>query len=203
MPVFLLIRHGENDYVKKGKLAGHLPGIHLNEKGRQQAQDLAERLKGAPIKAIYSSPLERAVETAAPLAQALNLEVQIRSGLLETGIGEWQGQSLKKLSRLKAWRTVQNAPSLFCFPGGESFAECQRRFCAEMEAIARAHDAKDLVAIVAHSDPIKLAVAFYIGLSLDHFQRLAISPASVTALAFNEGSAHLITLNYAPLNFGG
>lgn len=89
MPVFLLIRHGENDYVKKGKLAGHLPGVHLNEKGRQQALALAERLKEAPIKAIYSSPLERAVETAAPLAQMLNLEVQIRERLMEVSVMEF------------------------------------------------------------------------------------------------------------------
>lgn len=202
MPIFLLIRHGENDYVKKGKLAGRLPGVHLNEKGRQQAQALAERLAKAPIKAIYSSPLERAAETAAPLAQALNIEVQIREGLLETGYGEWQDQSLKKLSRLKSWKTVQQAPSLWRFPGGESFAECQRRFCAEMEAIARAHEPKDMIALVAHADPIKLAVAYFIGLPLDLFQRLGVSPASITALALHENGAHLMALNYAPLNLG-
>jgi probable phosphoglycerate mutase len=195
MPVFLLIRHGENDYVKKGKLAGRLPGVHLNEKGRQQALALAERLKDAPIKAIYSSPLERAIETAEPLAKKLNLDLRTRPGLLETGYGEWQDESLKKLSRLKSWKIVQQAPSLWRFPGGESFAECQRRFCAEMEAIAQLHDPKDLIAIVAHADPIKLAVAYYIGLSLDHFQRLGVSPASITTLAIFETAAHLISLN--------
>ena len=116
MPTILLIRHGENDYIRKGKLAGRLPGVHLNNKGYQQAKTIAERLKDAPIKAIYSSPLERAVETAEPLAKALSIEIQLRESLLETGYGDWQGQPLKKLRRLKEWKIVQNTPSLFRFP---------------------------------------------------------------------------------------
>lgn len=83
MPLFLLVRHGENDYVKKNILAGRLPEVHLNEKGLSQAQAVAERLKSVPIKAVYSSPLERAMETAEPLAKALGLEIVQRPGLLE------------------------------------------------------------------------------------------------------------------------
>lgn len=196
MPTYLLIRHGENDYVKKGKLAGRLPDIHLNKKGLQQAAALAEHLKGAPIKAVYSSPLERAVETAQPVAQALNLEVQLRPGLLETGYGDWTDQSLKKLSRTNEWKVVQAAPSLFRFPNGESFAESQRRFCQELETIACLHDPKDLVACFTHADPIKLAVAYYIGLPLDSFQRLGVSPGSITVLHIGESSSHLAMLNY-------
>jgi probable phosphomutase (TIGR03848 family) len=195
MPVLLLIRHGENEYVKKGRLAGRLPDVHLNDTGRSQAQSLADRLAKAPIKAIYSSPLERALETAEPLAKALNLESISRPGFLETDYGEWQGQTLKSLRRLKLWRTVQNAPSLARFPGGESFAECQRRVCQEIEWICTQHDAKDLVACVFHADPIKLAVAFYIGLSLDHFQRLSSAPASITTLLIGEAGSHLANLN--------
>ncbi len=195
MPTLLLIRHGENEYVKKGRLAGRLPGVHLNETGRSQAQSVADRLAKAPIKAIYASPLERAMETAEPLATRLGLETLPRAGFLETDYGEWQGQTLKSLRRLKLWRTVQNAPSLARFPGGESFAECQRRVCGEIEWICAQHDAKDLVACVFHADPIKLAVAFYIGLSLDHFQRLACSPASITTLIIAENGSHLANLN--------
>lgn len=198
MPVILLIRHGENDYVKKARMAGRLPGVHLNDTGKAQAQALADKLASAPIKAIYSSPLERAMETAQPLASALSQEINVRPGLLETDIGEWAGQTLKSLRRLKVWRTVQNAPSLFRFPGGESFAETQHRVCRELEMICDGLEPKDLVACISHADPIKLAVAYYIGLPLDNFQRLAVSPASVTALHIGEASSHLLNLNFDP-----
>jgi len=196
MPTILLIRHGENDYVKKGILPGQTPGIHLNDKGRSQAQALAERLGQAPIIAIYSSPLERAVETAEPIALALGLEITIRPGLVETDCGEWQGKSLKSLRRLKAWRAVQSTPSLFRFPGGESFAECQARMVNEIEALRLGHEDKDLFACVSHADPIRLAVAYYLGLSLDHFQRLSAAPASITALYIGGMGSRLLTLNF-------
>lgn len=202
MPTILLIRHGENDYVKQGKLAGRLPGVHLNETGRQQSQQLAERLAKAPLKALYASPLERALETAAPLAQALGLEVQIRPGLLETDIGAWTGEPLKALRRTRAWKTVQLAPSRFCFPQGETFAASQQRIVSELEALCQLHQPKDLIACVSHADPIKLAVAYYLGMPLDHFQRLSISPASITALQLGENSSTLLSLNsYSPLLF--
>jgi probable phosphoglycerate mutase len=196
--MFLLIRHGENDYVKKGRLAGRLPGVHLNETGRKQAALLAERLAGAPVKAIYTSPLERAVETAAPLAAALGLEVQARPGLIEIEYGEWTGKSLKSLRRLKFWKTVQLAASLARFPGGESFFDAQARIVAELEGLKKQHDAKDLVVCVTHGDPVKLAVAYYIGLPLDHFQRLGASPGAITGLMLGEAGSFLVNLNYDP-----
>ena len=198
MPTLLLIRHGENDFVKKHLLAGRLPDVHLNEKGRQQALTLADMLAKSPIKAVYSSPLERALQTAEPLAQALNLPVIPRPGLIETDPGEWTGQSFKKLARTKAWRAVQAAPSRFRFPGGETFAECQHRICQELEALAGQHAAQDLVACFSHADPIRLAVACFIGLPLDLFQRLAVSPGSITVLHLGETSARLLALNLDP-----
>src|SRR5512136_2205333 len=107
MTIFLLIRHGETDYNKKSLLPGRLPGVHLNQKGRQQAQALADNLAKAPIMAIYSSPLDRTLETAEPLARLLKLDVIPMAGLLETDCGEWQGLSLKKLRRQKIWQVVQ------------------------------------------------------------------------------------------------
>lgn len=197
MPTILLIRHGENDYVKKHRLAGRLPGVHLNANGRKQAQAVAEKLAGAPIKAVYSSPLERAMETAAPIAQALGLEVQLRQGLIEVDCGEWQDQRLKALSRTKLWKIVQGAPSRFRFPGGEAFTDAQHRICQELEAIAGGCEPKDLVVCVSHSDPIKLAVAHFIGLPLDMFQRLSVAPASISGLYLGEaGSRQLLSLNY-------
>lgn len=196
MPIFLIIRHGENDYVKTGRLAGRIPGVHLNEKGRQQAQALGEKLAGAAIKAVYSSPLERAIETAQPIAQALNQEVIIRPDLIEMDFGEWQEKKLKGLSRLKIWKTVQGAPSRMRFPQGETFAEAQHRICGELDALAREHDPKDIVVCVSHSDPIKLAVAFFLGLPLDLFQRLSVAPGSITAMVIGETGSRLLTLNY-------
>ena len=196
MTILLLIRHAENDYVKTGRLAGRLAGIHLNETGRQQAQAVADKLTGAPVKAVYSSPLERAIETATPIAEALNLEVTLRPNLVEMDFGEWQNKKLKGLSRLKAWKVVQGAPARMRFPQGESFAEAQHRICQELDLLARQHDPKDMIICVSHSDPIKLAVAYYLGLPLDLFQRLTVSPASITALAIGEMGSQLLALNY-------
>lgn len=196
MPLFLLIRHGENDYVKEGRLAGRKPGVHLNETGRSQAQEVAEKITNAPIKAVYSSPLDRTLETAEPIAQALNLEVVPRAGLNEVDFGEWQGKTLKSLRRRKLWKVVQGAPSQMRFPGGESLAEAQLRFCQELDILAKKHKPKDMLVCVSHSDMIKLAAAYYIGLHLDLFQRLHVSPGSITALNINEMGGHLFSLNY-------
>jgi len=196
MPTFLIIRHGLNDFFKKGIMPGRTPGIHLNDDGRAQAQALAEQLGKAPIKAIYSSPMERCLETVEPLAKALDTEIQIRSGLAETDCGDWQGQTLKSLRRLKAWKIVQNSPSLFRFPGGESIAECQARFVGEIEMLRREHEEKDLIVCVSHGDPIRLGISYYLGMHLDQFQRLSASPASITALYVGDMSSRLLTLNF-------
>jgi probable phosphomutase (TIGR03848 family) len=195
MPVILLIRHGENDYVKKNRLAGRLPGVHLNQNGQKQAQALAENLVGAPVKAVYSSPLERALETAAPIGQVLGFEVQLRDGLIEVDFGDWQDQRIKALSRTKLWKIVQGAPSRMRFPNGETFAYAQHRIIQELEAIAGCHEPKDMVACVTHSDPIKLAVAYFLGMPLDTFQRLSVAPASISALYLGEMGSQLLRLN--------
>ena len=196
MPIVLLIRHGENEYVKKSRLAGRLPGVSLNKSGRQQAKKLAKMLTGIPISAVYSSPLERCVETAQPIAEALGLELITRPGLIEIDYGDWQDKKLKMLRRHKLWRVVQGAPSRMRFPSGESFAEAQHRVCQELDALVKLHNPKDVLACVSHSDIIKLAVAYFIGLPLDLFQRLHIAPASITALNFDETGNSLLTLNF-------
>lgn len=197
MPTLLLIRHGENEYVKKGRLAGRKPGVHLNEHGKSQANRLADHLKKAPVKAVYSSPLDRTIETAQPIAEALGLEVITRPGLNEVDFGTWQDKTLKQLRRRKLWRVVQQRPSRARFPKGESFAEAQLRISRELEALSAMHKPRDLILAVSHSDIIKLAVTFFLGLPLDHFQRIMVAPASVTTLVFNEGGAMLVNLNAA------
>ncbi len=198
MPLLLLIRHGENDYSKKGRLAGRMPGVHLNERGRQQAQELAAALTHVPIKAVYASPLERAVETAEPIAAALKQKVRIEAGLLESDVGEWQGKSVRRLALSRYWRIIQRSPSRAGHPGGETFLQTQGRVVAALDAICARHKPRDLVACVFHSDPIKLAVAHYIGLPLDQFQRLGCDTASASLLAVWESGAQLMWLNRKP-----
>jgi probable phosphoglycerate mutase len=199
MPLLLLIRHGENDFVRTGKLPGQTAGIHLNERGQKQAQALGEALKYVPLKAVYSSPLERAMETAAPIASARKLEIIGEPDLMDTDVGSWQGKSLKVLRHTKVWSIVQNAPSRFRFPDGESFVESQARYVSALERIVKKHTKpKDIVAIVFHADPIKLVVSHFLGLPLDHFQRLSCDTGSLTALLVSESGANLIKLNQRP-----
>jgi probable phosphomutase (TIGR03848 family) len=198
MPNFLLIRHGETDYNKKMHLPGRMPGVHLNKNGQQQAQRLAEKLSAAPIKAIFSSPLERTMETAQPLAMVLNLDIIPLDGLLETDCGEWQGLSVRKLSRQKIWQPVKRNPALFKFPGGESIIDSQNRMVQVIESLRVNYSPTDLIACFSHGDPIKQVLAFYLGLSLDNFQRLTISPASVSALHIGENGSQLLMMNYDP-----
>lgn len=194
MPTILLIRHGENDFIGK-RLAGRLPEVHLNEKGRQQAERVGQALSRVPIKAIYSSPLERAVETATPLANLLQLPVQVLPGLMETDIGDWTGASLPRLRRLKIWKAVQETPAQFRFPGGETFRDTQQRIVQQIEALAASHDAQDLIACFSHCDPIRVLLAHMLGMPLDNFQRLSIETASLSVLSIKDGHAHVGTIN--------
>jgi probable phosphomutase (TIGR03848 family) len=196
MPLVLLIRHGENEYTRTGKLAGWTAGVSLNEAGRKQAEGLVERLKGVPIKFVYSSPLERAQETAAPLAAALKLPVTIVPGLGEVKYGQWTGKSLKVLGRTKLWKVVQQLPSAMQFPDGETMRGAQLRMVDAIDEIVRRHPSpKAVLALFTHSDPIKLAVAHYLGMPLDLFQRIMIATASVTVLRLGHGQPSLVKLN--------
>jgi probable phosphomutase (TIGR03848 family) len=199
MPLLLLIRHGENDFVKTGRLPGQSAGIHLNERGQKQAQALGEALREVPIKAVYSSPLERAMETTEPIARGRSLQIVQEPGLRDADVGKWQGKSLKVLRLTNAWKIVQHSPSRFKFPEGESFMSVQTRIVNALEGIARKHNKpKDIIAVVFHADPIKLAVAHFLGLPLDHFQRLSCDTGSLTALYVNEMGANLVKLNQRP-----
>lgn len=193
MTAIYLVRHGLNDYVEKGKLAGWLPGVHLNAAGREQAARTAEMLRTVKLQAIYSSPLERATETAAEIAALRGLKVGILPGLGEMKIGRWEGLSLRAARRRKLWPIIQRAPSRARFPDGESFLEAQARIVETLEGLRLKHSGA--IACVSHSDPIKLAIGHYIGLPIDMFQRLHIGPASISELSIEEGFARLIRLN--------
>ena len=193
MTQLFLVRHGNTDWADK-KLAGWTPGVHLNETGAKQAEALVERLAPIRFDAIYSSPLERTRETAAPLARARGLKVIQLSDIGEVRFGDWQGKSLSQLSKKKEWATVQLAPSMMRFPNGESIREMQSRAVAGIERIAAAHP-KGTVALFSHGDVIKAIVAHLIGMPLDTFQRLSIAPASVTVMVLGRFGARLLRLN--------
>lgn len=197
MTTILLIRHGQNDFVGK-RLAGRLPVVHLNQRGREQAQAVADFLKDAPVKAIYSSPLERAVETAEPLAKICNIPIQIHPGLLEVDFGDWQGKTFKQLHRLKLWKTVQHKPSDMRFPNGETFAEAQARAAAAIEEIAARYEENDLVACFSHSDTIRLAVCHFLMIPLDAFQRVVIDTSSLTTIHLHEERVFVGNVNLVP-----
>jgi probable phosphoglycerate mutase len=195
MATILLIRHGVNDFVGK-RLAGRLPNVHLNDTGKKQAEMIANALKQAPIKAIYSSSLERTMETAAPLAAALELEVIPQPGLLEVDFGEWQGKRFWQMHRSKLWKTVQENPVEMRFPGGESFPEAQARIANTIKDISAAHDEKDVIACFSHSDSIKLAVAYFLDMPLNAFQRIGVDTASITGLFLSkEGKPFMLFVN--------
>jgi len=194
MTILLLIRHATNDWMRKGLLAGWTPGVHLNDEGRAQAQALGERLSKASLNAIYSSPLERAMETARFVAAPHDLEIQIHAGIGEVKYGEWNGRPLRELARKPLWRSVQIHPSGTRFPGGETIGEMQARVVAALDEMHTTHP-QGIVAAVTHADVIRAAVAYYIGAPLDLFQRLTISPASVTVVAFSPWGPHLVRLN--------
>jgi probable phosphoglycerate mutase len=192
--VILLVRHGQTSTTGT-MLPGRAPGLHLADKGIEQADAVAARIAELPkIDAVYASPLERTRETAAPIAKALQQRVKIDKGLLECDFGAWTGKKLKDLMKKPEWRTVQRYPSGFRFPDGESFVEMQDRMTGTLQRLAAAHRGKVIVA-VSHADPIKAAAAHALGTHLDLFQRIVISPCSVTAILYGSEGPVVLTVN--------
>jgi probable phosphoglycerate mutase len=191
----LLVRHGQTP-TTGDVLPGRAKGLHLADKGRQQAEAAAARIAALPTKptAVYASPLERTRETAAPIGRALGLRVTADKGLLECDFGQWTGAKLKDLSKLPEWQTVQRYPSGFRFPEGESFAEMQTRICDALGRLRKTHPGETVVC-VSHADPIKAAVADALGTHLDLFQRIVINPCSVTTIAYSDLGPAVLGVN--------
>jgi probable phosphoglycerate mutase len=190
----LLVRHGHTPTTGK-LLPGRAKGLHLSDDGRQQAQVVADRIATVPnVDAVYASPLERTRETAAPIAKAHGVRVRPDKGLLELDVGEWTGWELNKAAKTEEWKAVQTRPSAFRFPGGESFLEMQSRIVDAIERIRATHPGGTVVA-VSHADPIKAAAADAVGTPLDLFQRIVISPCSVTAILYGDSSPIALTVN--------
>jgi probable phosphoglycerate mutase len=194
MTTFLLIRHGMTDAVGK-TITGRFPGVHLNEIGQKQAADLAVRLRLWKIDAIYSSPLERALETAAPTAQRLRLNVMKSEALSEVDFGEWSGRTLEELNQLPEWRLFNTFRSSTRAPGGELATEVQTRMVEQLTRYSRQHP-DQTVAVFSHADAIRLTLAHFLGMPIDLMHRLEIRPASVSALRLAEWGPQVLLMNW-------
>ncbi|GAB2616690.1 histidine phosphatase family protein [Streptomyces capparidis] len=201
MPTVLLVRHGRSTANSSGILAGWTPGVGLDERGREQAAALAARMSGLPLAAVVSSPLQRCRETVAPLLEVrpgLALHTEDRVG--ECRYGDWSGRKLSELADEPLWRTVQDYPSRAAFPGpeGESMRAMQTRAVDAVREwdrrVAAEHGEDALFVVCSHGDIIKSVVADALGLHLDLFQRIAVDPASVTAIRYTAARPFLVRL---------
>ena len=195
MTTLFLVRHGLTAQTGR-TLYGQTAGIDLDERGRAQAGQLARRLTPVRPNAIYSSPLERCVQTVEPLAATCRLPVVEHRGLIEMHTGSWTGKPLARLRRLKAWSDVQQRPASFRFPGdGESFAEARDRAVAEVHRIARRHR-RGRVVIATHGDILRVLLADLAGAPLDRFQRIVVDTASVSVVTIDRaGNPHVHLVN--------
>jgi probable phosphomutase (TIGR03848 family) len=205
VPTCLLIRHGRTEANANGTLAGWMPGVSLDDVGRGQAVDLAERLRGLSIRAVVSSPLQRCVETAQIIVGSrVDISVRTDDRLGECHYGGWTGGSLKELADEPMWRTVQDQPSAARFPDGDKFvgesvADMQARglqAVREIDAAVNAeHGPRALWALVSHGDVIKSILADAVGAHLDHFQRITVGPASLSVVTYTDRRPFLVRLN--------
>lgn len=192
--IVLFVRHGQTPTTGT-KLPGRAPGLHLAETGVAQAEAAGDRIASLnKVTAIYASPMERTQETAAPIAKACKLRVRTHKGLIEADFGSWTGKNLSALRKLPEWETVQKYPSGFRFPRGESFPEMQTRMTGAVGELVAKHPGETIVA-VSHADTIKAAVADAAGTPLDLFQRIVISPCSVSAVMYTATGPIVLAIN--------
>jgi broad specificity phosphatase PhoE len=194
----LLIRHGSTDLLGH-VLYGRLPGIRLNAEGLRQAESVSHALKERyDLTAIISSPLERALETARPIAQIQNKPVTIEAGINEIDFGKWVGKSFAELNESRHWRDFNRRRSIHCAPDGESMVQVQARAWQAIEHITDTYEAESTVALVTHGDVIRCILLLVLGASIDHIHRLEIAPGSVSELLFGE---HGPVVKYLNQNF--
>lgn len=196
MTRIFLVRHGVTEHTGH-KLSGLLPGIHLTEEGRAQARAAAEHLAGAPLSAIYSSPIERCLETAEIIAARHDVPLHTEDALGEVDYGTWSGRTFKSIRRLKMWEVVQRRPGAARFPEGETLRAVQARAVDTVEEMTARHP-KQTICTVAHADVIRLVIAHYLGVHIDLFQRIAIAPASVSAIAIEGPDVLVLAVNTMP-----
>ncbi|MBF0305335.1 MAG: histidine phosphatase family protein [Alphaproteobacteria bacterium] len=185
--MILLVRHAEHDLLGRA-LAGRMAGVGLNALGRAQA----ERLARLDVAAIQSSPLERARETALPLARRLGLPVETVDALNEIDFGVWQGRSFAELDADPVWHDWNRDRARTRPPGGESMTEVQARIVGHLRRLTAAPRP---VVLFSHGDVIKAALLHVLGLPLDAVSRIEVDPAGISTVALGEWGAKLVALN--------
>ena len=190
---FYLIRHGANDFVGH-TLAGRLPNVHLNAEGKKQVRRLAERLAQVDFHRVISSPLERARETAFPLAEALGLQVDVDAAFVEVNFGDWTGKTVAELSSDPLWKNWNAYRTGARIPNGESMLEIQQRAVAALLDLHQKFP-EQRIAIVSHGDVIRAILLHFLGMSLDLVHRLEISPASFSVVALHDNFAQVLAVN--------
>jgi broad specificity phosphatase PhoE len=194
LATLLLVRHGVT--AATGKRAGGRTDAALTDDGVAQAEAVAERLSVEDIAAVYTSPIRRARETAERITTRLGLEPRELTDIQELDHGRWTDRPLKQMARTKHFARVVRTPSRTTLPDGESFVAAQGRAVLAIEGIIAAHPEREAVVAVSHADIIKLLVAHYAGTPLDAFQRLIVSPASITRLMLpREGMPRIESVN--------
>lgn len=194
MTVFYLVRHGDNDSVGRG-ISGRRDGVHLNDRGRAQARAIAGRLAELAIEHVFSSPLERTRETAAPIAVRLGLDVKILDELTEVDFGDWTGMTFTELDADTRWRQFNRVRSVTRIPGGEMMIEVQARMVTVLERLRHAYPEARL-AVVSHGDPLRVTLAYYAGIPLDMLQNIHVDLGSVSTLAVDDHGASVRGLNH-------
>jgi probable phosphomutase (TIGR03848 family) len=204
VPTCVLVRHGHSTANGEGILAGRTPGVHLTDRGVEQASSLAGRFTGAPVARVVSSPMDRCLETASAIARATGLEVVVHDGLQECGYGAWTGRRLAELAKEPLWATVQDDPEVARFPDGQEYAaeslrEMSDRVVATVRAIdaevAATHGEAALWVAVTHGDLVKAVLADATGSGLARFQRFAADPASVSVVRYGGRHTFLLAAN--------
>ena len=193
---FYFVRHGLTSHTGH-RLTGWMEGVHLTDAGREQAEAAAERLAKVPLKAIYASPIDRTMQTAEPIALRHGLRVHKRKGIGEVHYGKWTNRPFKSLVNTKLWRVVQHYPSGARFPDGETLWETQTRALEDIEKLRVAHP-KQKICLVSHADVIKLVTAHYLGMHIDLFQRIDISPGSITVISVGDFGPRVHAINTVP-----
>jgi broad specificity phosphatase PhoE len=196
MTTILCVRHGETDWIGV-RLAGRIQGIHLNEKGRRQAEELARMLSPLPVAAFYSSPLDRAMETAAPAAGAAGKPVEVLEALQEVDFGGLAGMTFEELRNLDIWKQAHREPGSVVFPGGESLYQVQARAVAALTEICASHP-QGAVAVFSHSDTIRLLLCHVLHVPLDQYSRLIVDPATVSLILNTGKTLRVVGINLPP-----
>lgn len=200
MTTVFLVRHGVTSHTGS-RLTGWTPDVHLTEAGEEEVGAAAEWLARVPLKAVYSSPIDRTIETARIIAGPHGLKVRTRRALGEVQYGGWTNRPIRSLMRTKLWQTVQRYPSAARFPDGETLREVQFRAVGEVEKLSLEHP-KDAICCVSHGDVIKLIAAHYLGVHIDLFQRIVIAPASVSVISVDPRGPYVLSLNSLPVALG-